>query len=263
MGKRRDFRQFPKRLPQAWMALSHGAQGMAFHWWLVFEDEPVTVPVDRLAAAIGIEPRSRRYVVGWVAELLSTGALRRDQAGILHMPALLQVNGERTVSERSVNGQQTVSERSANGERTVNERSMPGKTAESLTPKATEKPLQTDRQTDRQGERPTLHPLRLKPILEECVRTEFGKRDVPRQGASVSQWEEACRRVHDALADGHGRFGDPQAACQALAVAAVAESLKPGGKLGFALLQAPFVSASPEKPAPIDLRPKIFPKDRS
>lgn len=85
------------------------------------------------------------------------------------------------------------------------------------------------------------HPLRLKPVLEEAVRSEFGKRAVPRQGAGADQWLEACKRVDDALT--LGRFPDAYAACEALAKVAVADSLKPGGKLGFALQQSEFVAA--------------------
>jgi len=86
--KRRNFRLFPGRLPQSWMALSHGAQGMAFHWWRVFEDEPVRIPVERLAAALGLQPEVRRSVQKWLAEMLRDGALTRSPDGALRMATI-------------------------------------------------------------------------------------------------------------------------------------------------------------------------------
>jgi len=97
----------------------------------------------------------------------------------------------------------------------------------------------------------------LKAWLQDCVRAAYMRADQPGQKASDSQWADGCERVLEAVAI--HRFASAEQACQALAEAAVAESLKPNGKLGFALQQAAFVAAPEPKPREYsleDLRPR-------
>lgn len=150
--KRRNFRIFPGRLPQSWMQVSHGAQGFAFHWWRVFEDEAVTLPVDCLAPSLGLHSKARRYVAEWLAELVASKAIERLADGSLRMLLVVQserqADAEATPSERPANGERTVNERSSDGERTLPQRSSGPKLPESIGGRAPEN-AQTDRQTDK------------------------------------------------------------------------------------------------------------------
>lgn len=269
-GKRRGFRLFPGRLPQSWMTISHGAQGMAFHWWRVFEDEVVAIPAARIAAAMGLQPEARRHVGRWLREMLDSGALHHVGDGGLRMSLPIPGDAGQTMDERYPDAAQTPGEHYSDATRTLGERwSYAGRTlaerwsedkpAESLRAKITNGPIQTDRQTDgiraRTPARENPHPLRLRPMLEECVRTEFGKRNVPSQKASASQWAQACERVQEALDLTPAPFAGAQEACEALAKTAVADALKPGGKLGFALQQAAFVEPAKAEPTRASLLP--------
>jgi hypothetical protein len=275
-----NFRMFPGRLPQSWRAISHGAQGLAFHWWRVFEAEVVRIPVDRLAAALGLQPEVRRHVVKWVSEMLDAGTLVRDGASGLRMPAVLQSDSARAPDEPPTDVTRTPDELPTDSRQTPDEHKItpdalpmnvgrtPGElpTAPKYTesgPWNSEKGSQIDREIDREIEGATKiatkgRPERHRPELEAQVSYAFERRNSPRQGASQGQWQDGCKRVQDALDQGH--FPDALSALEALAVAAVDEALRPGGKLGFALQQATFAKASPPKPKPEDLKPKIPPR---
>jgi hypothetical protein len=87
----------------------------------------------------------------------------------------------------------------------------------------------------------TQPPQALKFHLQALVGVEYERRGETEQKASDSFWRDGAARVWQAC--DQGKFATAEAGCEALARAAVEASLKPGGKLCFALQEAPFAEA--------------------
>lgn len=79
--------------------------------------------------------------------------------------------------------------------------------------------------------------------LDEAIRSEYGRLNKQAQRVPRGQLLDACTRIDDPVT--RKRYPNAPAAVAALARAAVAEAIKPNGKLGLALLQVEFAAGSP------------------